>query len=187
MQEKLRAHIEEIVPLTDDEFASIRAHFISRKVRKHQFLIQEGDGVHYAYFVVSGLLKLAHIDANGKEHILHFATDNWWVSDYQAWFRKTKATMSLDCLEDAEVLCISLEDHNKLMASFPKLEHFFLEKSHLSYIASQQRILSLLSTSAKERYEQFLQQYPTLVQRVNKTLLASYLGISRETLSRLSV
>jgi len=187
MQEKLRSHIEEIVPLTDEEFAIIRAHFTFRKVRKHQFLIQEGDGVHYSYFVVSGLLKLSHIDANGKEHILHFATEDWWVSDYRAWFRKTNATMSLDCLEDAEVLCISLEDHKKLMAALPKLEHFFLEKSYLSYIASQQRILSLLSTSAKERYEQFLQQYPSLVQRVNKTLLASYLGISRETLSRLSV
>lgn len=186
MQEKLRAHIEEIVPLTDDEFAFIRDHFTSRKVRKHQFLIQEGDAVYHSYFVVSGLLKLAHIDANGKEHILHFATEDWWVSDYHAWFNKVKATMSLDCMEDAEVLCISLEDHKKLMTSLPKLEHFFLEKSHLSYIASQQRILSLLSTSAKERYEQFLRQYPSLVQRINKTLLASYLGISRETLSRLS-
>ncbi|HEY1200296.1 MAG TPA: cyclic nucleotide-binding domain-containing protein, partial [Niastella sp.] len=114
MQTKLRAHIEEIVPLTDDEFALILTHFSSRKVRKHQFLIQEGDGVHYAYFVVSGLLKLAHIDANGKEHILHFATEDWWVSDYRAWFGKANATMSLDCLEDAEVLCISLEDHKKL-------------------------------------------------------------------------
>lgn len=187
MQEKLRTHIEAIAPLTDDEFAFIRAHFTSRKVRKHQFLIQEGDAVHHSYFVMSGLLKLAHIDANGKEHILHFATEDWWVSDYRAWFNKTKATMSLDCMEDAEVLSITLEDHRKLMAGIPKLEHFFLEKSYLSYIASQQRILSLLSTSAKERYEQFLQQYPSLVQRINKTLLASYLGISRETLSRLSV
>ncbi|WP_298735654.1 Crp/Fnr family transcriptional regulator [uncultured Chitinophaga sp.] len=187
MHNKLRDHIQQIVPLTDEAFSTISAHFTSRKVRKHQFLIQEGDPVHYSYFVVSGLLKLAHIDANGKEHILHFATEDWWVSDYQAWFNKTKATMSLDCMEDAEVLAITLEDHNKLMAAFPKMEHFFLQKSNLSYIASQQRIISLLSTSAKERYEQFLRQYPSLVQRINKTLLASYLGISRETLSRLPV
>lgn len=186
MYTKLRAHIEQIVPLTDDEFALIQSHFHYRKVRKHQYLIQEGDSVVYSYFVLSGLLKLSSVDANDKEHILHFAMEDWWVSDYQAYFTRSRATMSLDCLEDAEVLYISLDDDNKLFAALPKLEHFFWKKSQSGYIASQQRILSLLSTSAKERYEQLLKQYPSLVQRVNKTLIASYLGVSRETLSRLS-
>ncbi|MBW8687999.1 Crp/Fnr family transcriptional regulator [Chitinophaga sp. B61] len=186
MYTRLREHIEKVVPLTDEEFAFISKHFNYRKVKKHQYLIQEGDTTVYSYFVMTGLLKLSHTDANDKEHVLHFATEDWWVSDYQSYFHKTKATMSLDCLEDAEVLYISLEDDQQLHAALPKIEHFFLRKSHLSYIASQQRILSLLSTSAKERYEQFLRQYPTLLQRVNKTLIASYLGVSRETLSRLS-
>jgi len=186
MQTKLREHIEKIVPLTDDEFEFVLSHFTFRKVKKHQFLIQEGDPVNYSYFVVSGLLKLSHTDANDKEHILHFAMEDWWVSDYKAYFINTKATMSLDCLEDASVFCLSSENNKKLLAGNPKMEHFFLIKSHWGYIASQQRILSLLTTSAKERYEQLLMQYPSLIQRVNKTLLASYLGISRETLSRLS-
>lgn len=102
MQTKLREHIEKIVPLTDDEFAFVMAHFTSRKVKKHRFLIQEGESVRYSYFVVSGLLKLSYIDANGKEHILHFAMEDWWVSDYQAWFTQTKATLSLDCIEDTD-------------------------------------------------------------------------------------
>ncbi|THU40353.1 Crp/Fnr family transcriptional regulator [Niastella caeni] len=186
MQTKLRQHIEKIIPLTDEEFAVVFSHFSFRKVKKHQFLIQEGDSVNHSYFVVSGLLKLSYTDANDKEHILHFAMEDWWVSDYKAYFTKAKATMSLDCLEDANVFCLSLDDHNKLCGSLPKMEHFFLTKSHYGYIASQQRILSLLTTSAKERYEQLLIQYPSLIQRVNKTLLASYLGVSRETLSRLS-
>lgn len=186
MEVNLREHIEKILPLTDDEFAFVMSHFTSRKLKKHQFLIQEGESVRYSYFVVSRLLKLAHTDANGKEHILHFAMEDWWVSDYQAYFTQTKATLSLDCLEDSEVLCISLEDYEKLFAGLPKLEHFFLKKSHWGYIASQQRILSLLTTSAKERYEQLLKQNPSLIQRVPKALLASYLGVSRETLSRLS-
>ena len=186
MYQKLRAHIEEIISLTDDEFAFIQSHFAYKKCRKHQYLIQEGDSSVHSYFVLSGLLKLSAVDANDKEHILHFATENWWVSDYQAYFNRSRATMSLDCLKDTEVLYISLEDDNKLFAALPKLEHFFWKKSQAGYIASQQRILSLLSTNAKERYEQFLKQYPTIVQRVNKTLLAAYLGVSRETLSRLS-
>lgn len=186
MQEKLRVHFEKIISLTVDEFAFVMTHFTFRKYKKHQFLIQQGDAVNHSYFVVSGLLKLSHIDANDKEHILYFAMEDWWVTDEQAYFTKTKATMSLDCLEDTSVFSISLENHEKLLAALPKMEHFFLKKSHFGYIASQKRILSLLSTSAKERYEQMLQQYPSLMQRVNKTLLASYLGVSRETLSRLS-
>ncbi|MFL5748810.1 MAG: Crp/Fnr family transcriptional regulator [Niastella sp.] len=186
MQAKLREHIEKIIPLTDDEFAFVISHFSFRKVKKHQFLIQEGDPVNHSYFVVSGLLKLSYTDANDKEHILHFAMEDWWVSDYKAWFTKAKATISLDCLEDTSVFCLSLEDNVKLCASLPKMEHFFLTKSYWGYIASQQRIISLLTNSAQERYEQLLMQYPSLIQRVNKTLLASYLGVSRETLSRLS-
>jgi len=186
MQEKLREHIEKIVSLTDDEFAFVASHFTSRKVKKHKYLIQEGDNVRYSYFVVAGLLKLAHTDAKGKEHILLFAMEDWWVSDYRAYFTRSKATMSLDCLEDTHVLCITLDDSDRLLATLPKMEHFFLRKSHFGNIAAQQRILSLLTSSAKERYEQLLTQYPSLIQRVNKTLLASYLGVSRETLSRLS-
>jgi CRP-like cAMP-binding protein len=186
MQQRLREHFEKIISLTDDEFTFVMTHFTFRKFKKHQFLIQQGDAVDHSYFVVSGLLKLSHTDANDKEHILYFAMEDWWVTDEQAYFTKTKATMSLDCLEDTSVFSISLESHERLLAALPRMEHFFLKKSHFGYIASQKRILSLLSTSAKQRYEQMLQQYPSLMQRVNKTLLASYLGVSRETLSRLS-
>lgn len=182
---KLRQHIEQIVPLTDEEFSFIISHFSTRKVKKHFSLIQEGDSVNYSYFVVSGLLKLVYTDTNGKEHIMHFALEDWWVSDYQAYFTKSKATMSLQCLEDTEVLCLSLENSHKLCAGLHKMEHFFLQKANNGYLASQQRLLSLFTTSPKERYEQLLKQYPTLHTRVSKTLLASYLGVSRETLSRL--
>jgi len=186
MQEKLREHFEKIIPLTDEEFALAMTHFTFRKYKKHQFLIQQGDAANHAYFVVSGLLKLSHRDDNDKEHILYFAMEDWWVTDEQAYFTQTNATMSLDCLEDTNVFSITLENNDKLLATLPKLEHFFLKKSHLGYIAAQKRILSLLSSSAKQRYHQMLQQYPSLLQRVNKTLLASYLGVSRETLSRLA-
>ena len=186
MQQKLRDHFEKIISLTDDEFAFVMTHFTFRKFKKHQFLIQQGDDVTHAYFVVSGLLKLSYTDTNDKEHILYFAMEDWWVTDEQSYFTRTKATMSLDCLEDTGVFGISLENYEKLLAALPKMEHFFLKKSHFGYIALQRRILSLLTSSAKERYEQLLMQYPSLIQRVNKTLLASYLGVSRETLSRLT-
>ncbi|MEV4884725.1 Crp/Fnr family transcriptional regulator [Chitinophaga ginsengisegetis] len=185
MLEKLREHIEKIVPLTDEEFAFVRAHFTIKKYKKREFLIQHGERVKYSYFVVSGLIMLVYDDDSGRQHIVSFAMEDWWESDFLAYFNQTKATMSLQCLEDTAVLCLSLEDYEKLCAGLPKMTYFFLKKANGGHIGSQQRILSFLTSNAKERYEQLLTRYPSLFQRVPKTLLAAYLGVSRETLSRL--
>lgn len=185
MQAILREHIEKIVPLTDDEFTFVLSHFTAKSYKKRESLIREGESVKYAYFVVSGLLKLVYNDTSGREHIVSFAMEDWWESDFQAYYTQTKASMSLQCLEDTEVFCLSFEDYRKLCSGLQKMEHFFLEKAIGGHIGSQQRILSFITANAKERYEQLLKRYPSLFQRVPKALLASYLGVSRETLSRL--
>jgi len=186
MESILREHIQKIVQLTDDEFTFVLSHFTSKKYKKHQFIIQEGEPVNYSYFVVSGLLKLVHTDASGREYIVSFAMEDWWESDFQALHSRTNATMSLVCLEDTEVYCLSLENYQKLCAGMHKMEHFFLMKANGGHIGSQQRILSLITSTAQERYEELLERYPSLFQRVSKAHLASYLGVSRETLSRFS-
>jgi CRP-like cAMP-binding protein len=182
----LRKHIEKITPLTDAEFDYILSHFTTKKLKKNQFLLQEGDAVNNDYLVVSGLLKAYHLNNDDKEHILQFAMEDWWVTDYQAYFTQTNATIYIDCIEDVELLCLSLHNREKICADLHKMDHFFRKKSNAGYVALQSRILSLLNNSAKERYEQFLNLYPKLLQRIPKTLIASYLGVSRETLSRLS-
>jgi CRP-like cAMP-binding protein len=186
MSDLLRQHIEKITPLSDAEFEYILSHFSTQRLKKHQFLIQEGQLVANDYLVTKGCLKAYHIDANGKEHILQFAMEDWWVTDYQAYFNQTKATIHVDCIEDVELLSLSLINREKICAEMHKMEHFFRKKSNSGYVALQKRILSLLNSSAKERYEQLLQQYPHLSQRVPKQLIAAYLGVSRETLSRLN-
>lgn len=186
MSEILRQQIEKITPLTDKEFDYILSHFTTKKLKKHQFLIQKSDFVQNDYFVIKGLLKAYYVNEEGKEHIMQFAMEDWWITDYQAYFNETKASLNIDCIEATEVLCLSLYNREKLCADMHKIEHFFRKKSNSGYVALQRRILSLLNSNAKERYEQLLQQYPTLFQRVPKTLIASYLGVSRETLSRLS-
>ena len=186
VMQQLRAHLEKVVPLTDEEFAKVLARFTRKRFKKHQFLIQAGEPVRYNYFVVAGLLKLVYTGAAGKPHILSFALEDWWETDFPAYYTQTPATLSLECLEDTDVLCLSLADFHALCAELPQLARFFLQKSMLGAIATQQRLLSLLTTSAKARYEQLLQKYPALGQRIPKTLLASYLGVSRETLSRLT-
>ncbi|MGF1923716.1 MAG: Crp/Fnr family transcriptional regulator [Bacteroidia bacterium] len=186
MSQLLRQHFEKITSLTDQEFQYILSHFSTKKLKKHQFLIQEGNAVTTDHFVIKGLLKASFTNQDGKEHILQFAMEDWWVTDFQAYFNQTNATLNIDCIEEVEVLCLSLTNREKLCAELHKIEHFFRRKSNFGYIALQRRILSLLNNNAKERYEELLVNYPNLFQRVPKTLIASYLGVSRETLSRFS-
>lgn len=187
MSIELRKHFEKITPLSDQEFEYILSHFTVKKLKKHQFLVQEGDFVQNDHFVIKGLLKAYFLDNSGKEYILQFAMEDWWVTDYQAYFNQTKSTLHIDCIEPVEILCLSLTNREKICSEIHKMEHFFRRKSNAGYVALQSRILSLLNSDAKARYQQLLNLYPSLFQRVPKTLIAAYLGVSRETLSRISL
>ncbi|MDQ1096862.1 MULTISPECIES: Crp/Fnr family transcriptional regulator [Chryseobacterium] len=187
MNDTFRNHLCEIIDLTDAEYELIKGYYSSFRFRKHQFVIQENQHVDYMYFVSEGLLKCSLTDALGKEHILQFACKNWWISDFQAYFKQEPSTLSVQCLSDSELIGISYQDMEALHLQFPKMEHFFRVKSNFGYIALQKRIVSLMSHSARERYDAFLNQYPDLVQKISKQLLANYLGVSRETLSRLQM
>src|SRR6218665_2324330 len=141
MSIELRKHFEKITPITDQEFEYIMSHFVSKKLKKHQFLIQAGGSAPFDYFVVKGLLKAYYINEDGKEHILQFAMEDWWISDYQAYFSQSEATLNIDCIEEVEVLCLSLHNRDKLCAELHKIEHFFRRKSNSGYVALQRRIL----------------------------------------------
>lgn len=185
LSQLLKKHIEEITPISDEEFEYVLSHFELKKFKKHQFLVENGSRTENDHFVLKGLIKQYYTNDEGKEHILQFAMETWWITDYPAYYKKVTATTNIDCLEDCEVLKLSLTNRQKLCAEMPKIQHFFLERSNNGYSALQRRILSLLDKDAKGRYEQIIELYPSLLQRVPKTLLASYLGVSRETLSRL--
>lgn len=183
--EKLREHISATEPLTDEEFAHIRTFFAAKRVRKNQYLVHEGDNVKYEYLVVSGIYKVFYIGEDGKEHILQFAQEDWWMTDYMAYFRQRPATMFVECLEAGEVLCLTLEGREQLAKDLHKMEHFFRMKLTNGYMAMLQRITLLLSSTPQQRYEEFSRLYPNLMQRIPKKTIAEFLGVSRETLSRL--
>jgi len=185
MIEKLRNHIEAITPISDEEHSHIKTFFTSKKVRKNQYLISEGDEVKYEYLVVKGIFKVYYIDEDGKEHIVQFAQENWWMSDYIGFFKQKPATMFVECLEEGEVLCLTLAGREKLSSDLHKMEHFFRVKLTNGYVALQQRIALLLSSTPQQRFEEFAKFYPTLLQRIPKKYIAEFLGVSRETLSRL--
>ncbi|UTD16652.1 Crp/Fnr family transcriptional regulator [Tenacibaculum mesophilum] len=187
MQDKyelLRRHFEEIVKVTDEEWNIIKPHFQFKKLKKYQFLIQTGQPVDCEFWIIKGLIKSYIIDEKGHEHILQFAMEEYWVSDYYAFQHKELATTIVDCIEDSEFFCLSFESREIICEKIPAIANFFRVKSNYGFINLQQRILSLLTQTAEERYDALLFKLPKLVQRVPKKLIAAYLGVSRETLSR---
>lgn len=182
----LRKHIEEIVSLTDGEFAVVLEHFQKRTYKKHQIVLHQGDIAQYDFFVLKGLMRVSRWDLDGKEHILQFGVENGWITDTEAFHHKTRSTLTIDCLEDTETFSLTLGNKEKLGSELPKMQAFFLKRTTGEYIALQKRILCFLSSNASDRYHHLLTQYPGLFQRIPKTMIASYLGVTRETLSRLS-
>lgn len=187
MDSFLITHFREIISLNESEAEYVASHFTQKKYKKHQFLVQEGEPVPNGFLVAQGSLKSYHTDDSGKEHILQFGFENWWITDFQAYQNQTPATINVDCIEDSDVYILSFRNREKLCAEMHQVEHFFRVKSNKGFIAQQQRILSLLNSNAKERYEQLLALYPGILNRIPKQLIAAYLGVSRETLSRLNM
>lgn len=183
--DRLRKHIEAITPVSDEEFEHIKTFFTLKKVKKHQYLIQEGDEATFEYLVMSGIFRIFHLDNEGKEHIVQFAGENWWMADYHAYFNQKKASLHITCMEEGEVLCLKLYGREKLSSGLHKMEHFFRVKLTRGYVAQQQRIISLLSGTPQQRYEEFSELYPHILQKIPRKYIAEYLGVSRETLSRL--
>lgn len=181
----LLAYIEKHVSLTAQEKQLISEHFSSRKYLKGQFIVQQGDICQFENFVVKGCLKTFHIDSEGQEHVVMFAIENWWTSDLGSFLTQTPASYNVQCLEPTEVIQISFEKREKLFEAVPKLERFFRKIFQNALVAADRRIIRNFSIPARERYLLFRKQYPEIEQRVPQYLIASYLGITKEFLSKI--
>lgn len=181
----LRRHFEKRVHLTDEEFNICTKFFISKKLKKHQFLLNERDVCRYIGFVNSGCLREYKIDSKGVEHILQFAIEDWWVSDLHSFLSGLPATYNIDALQDSEVLLIEKSAREELLDNCPKMERFFRLLIETNHVATNQRISNSLSASAEERYLKFIKTYPKLFEQVPQNHIASYLGITPQSLSRI--
>lgn len=184
-QEILKAHLTKTIILTDEEFDYFFSHFKPQSFKKGHTIISENDQVKGEYFVLDGCLKTYYVNDDQKMFILQFAMPTWWASDYNALYSGETATVHLDCISDAEVLYLSSEDREKLCSEIYQVGYFFRWRSNKGYVASQKRLLSFMNNDAKFRYEELMKMYPQLYNMVPKHLIAAYLGVSRETLSRL--
>lgn len=185
MFELLYQKINAIIPITEEEFSYCKALFVFKKLRKRQYLLQEGDVCRYQAFVAKGMLRSYTTDEKEAEHILQFASEGWWIADLSSYLTDEPSVFNIEALEEAEVLLLSKPHWEQLMQAVPRFEHYFriLVQNHL--IATQKRLMQSLTETAEQKYLRFTQTYPECVQRVSQQMIASYLGVSRETLSRL--
>ncbi len=181
----LKSNFRKRIPITDDEFGRCVGYFLPRRVRRRQFVLQAGDVCKHVTFVTSGCLRAYTVDQNGEEHVIQFAIEDWWISDLQSFLSGKPASYTIDALEDSEVLMLDKENRDRILQAVPNLERYFRLLQEANYVATHHRIEESLSASAEERYLDFMKTYPTLFQRIPQNQIASYLGITPQSLSRI--
>lgn len=168
-----------------NEIRIIESVFHKMNVKKGTIIFKSGEIINDMYYIFSGCLRTYHIDSNGKEHTVQFGIKDWWITDFTAFFSSSQALMNLEVLEDATLYRLSSKDREYLNNEFPQIHTFIRKKLEGAYAAFQKRILASLSQSAKDRYVNFINTHPDIEKKVKNYHIASYLGITTESLSRI--
>lgn len=185
MFEFLHKKVTETIAINDEEFEFAKTLFLPKKLRKKRFLLQDGEVCKYTAFVEKGLLRSFTIDEKGAEHILQFSLEGWWNADLYSFFTGEPSDFNIEALEGSEMLLITKPSWDILLKEVPAFERYFRILIQNNLIATQRRLLGSFSETAEEKYQKLLQDFPDIVQRVPQHMVASYLGITRETLSRI--
>lgn len=178
-------YINRYITLTDQEVNIFQSLSRTKKLRKRQFLVEEGEICRYENFVTNGCLRCYYVDPDGNEHIVQFAIEGWWIADLHSFLRQSPAHFNVDAIEPSEVIQIEYGNLQELYQRVPKFERFFRLIIQRAFIAAQERIMDSYSKDARRRYIEFSDRYPEIERRVPQYMLASYLGISAEFLSKI--
>ncbi|WDF76058.1 Crp/Fnr family transcriptional regulator [Mucilaginibacter sp. KACC 22773] len=171
--------------LSEDDKHLLMAHFKPKKLRKRQYFLQEGDVCRYIGFIVKGSARTFTVDDKGHEHILKLALENWWLADFESFYKLTPSRFNIEALENLEVLQSTNAQIEEFLKDIPAFSAMANVISQNNTIASQKRMQAAMSYTAEERYEDLISNYPQFLQRFPQNMIASYLGLSPETLSRL--
>lgn len=178
-------YLQDKITLSDDEVEKIRAVVIEKKLRRKQYLLQEGDVWKYNAFVCRGFLKTFSVDAKGQEHIMNFSPENYWTGDRESLMNGTPAKFNIDAIEDAELILIEKQNFDTLCKNIPQLNDLVNAILQRSFIVSQNRIHAAISLTAEEKYQNFLDKFPSIANRIPQHMIASYIGVTPETLTRI--
>jgi len=171
--------------LSDDDKHLLMAHFKPRKLRKRQYFLQEGDVCKYIAFIVKGSARTFTVDEKGHENVLKLAVENWWLADFESFYLLTPSRFNIEALENLEVLQSTnaqIEEFLKDIPAFASMQNII---SQNYTIANQKRMQAAITYTAEERYEDLISNYPQFLKRFPQNMIASYLGLSPETLSRI--
>lgn len=178
-------HLQNRIQLSEEELNQFISEFKITKIKKRQFIVQPDFTAKYRSYIVKGALRAYVVDNEGHEHTIAFAIEDWWISDYNSYIYQQPATMFVMALEDSVLLQIDFETETKLKKANPKFETFFRITAERTAAFFQRRIITNLTSSAEERYNDFITQFPLIAQRVPQYALASYLGMTTEFLSKI--
>lgn len=185
MFEVLFSYLEEKAALSEQDKDVIKTFFVYKKLRKHQYLLQQGEICKHMCFVIKGLLRSYNIDEKGAEHMNFFAWEGWWISDMYSLFSGEAAVFNIDAVENTEILMISAEDYEEMMRQAPVMEQYFRRLYQKSVMTKDRRLMSAVTHTAEEKYVQLSKSHPQILLRVPQNLIASYLGLAPETISRI--
>ena len=186
MKELIR-NIKSSIQLSVEAEAYLFSISKERTFSKGEILIRQGQHVNNIYFVTDGCLRSYCLDKSGKEHTLQFAVKDWWISDYIAIHNDESATLTIECLKESKVIEFNAEKLNSIYKLYPEYEAFQRNLLERHVVSLQKRILNQLQLTASERYDLFLVQYPDIKKFTRNYHIASYLGITQESLSRVRV
>jgi CRP-like cAMP-binding protein len=172
------------VPILEEEKALLKQAFVPFKLRKRQYLLQEGDHCRYFAFIVKGSMRQYSVDDKGAEHIVRLGVEGWWMGDRESWVMLTPSMYNIDALEGSEMLLITRENSLDLIKRVPAFSEMIRQLDERNNIANQRRLTSSISATAEKRYTDFAACYPELLERFPQHIIASYLGITKDTLSR---
>jgi len=184
MFEILQAYFERHGILTSEEIDFMRSVVLPKRLKKGEFLIREGEIPRFGAFVCKGFLRSYFVDNKGKDHVVQFAPENWWISAKPGATEDAPSSVFIDAIEDSDILLVDKAGHISLMQRVPLYASSFLAGIQKRGEAKEKRIVHSLAASAEERYNEFIKTYPSIAQRVPQHMLASYLGVTPETVSR---
>lgn len=171
--------------ISDEDFALVQQVFKYKKLRKRQYFLQEGDVCKYSAFISKGAMRQYTVDEDGHERIVRLGIENWWMGDFESFVMLTPSMYNIDAFEDSDLLIITNEQMQNLRAQVPLMDNVIKMMDQKRAIAYEKRIRVSISYTAEDRYVDLQKTYPDLLQRFPQNMIASYLGISPETLSRI--
>ncbi|MEM9983291.1 MAG: Crp/Fnr family transcriptional regulator [Bacteroidota bacterium] len=178
-------YIERYIKLSDEEKSFLVSLLRVTKVKKKQLIVQPEFVCKYRSYVVKGAMRAYLLDKRAQEHTIAFALEDWWISDYNSYIFQQPASLFVEALEPTTLIQIDYNAEQLLMETHPRFERFFRIITQRSFAFLQRRMMSNLSLTAEERYEEFVKKYPQVLQRVPQYAIASYLGFSAEFLSKI--